>query len=373
MAHAMLLVAPSDILKRAMSPMSNHCVRHLSVMASGKLVGIGNVVKPRLENLETETKCLARCVPGGALCRKRPLMTSSADSSRGGSVPEVWNIREDQRSEGSDREILDQAIASSKSIRLSDAERLFKIFLLRHPEHAAALEQYGVLLARVGRYQEAERHFRQAISLGLGSAQTFYNHGTLLKYLQRPGAALEAFNRALAINPLSPETWNNRGTIFNDLARYEEAISDFDRAIALQADFAGAFYNRSKSLLLVGRHAEASATFDRALIAKPDQAEAWVERQCLLESPHMLRRSTRPFEPGGAEAWVACGNVLYHYQRFTCARLALAAYERALTLRPKLAEAWLGRGNVLQILTRNDEALAAYDKAVAIEPDFLAR
>jgi predicted TPR repeat methyltransferase len=203
----------------------------------------------------------------------------------------------------------------------------------------------------------------------LRSGQTFYNHGTILKYLQRLPEALDAFSNALAINPANPETWNNRGTVFNDLARYEEAINDFDKSIALQADFVGALYNKSKSLLLSGRHAEASAVLDRALMVKPDLAEAWVERQSLLQSPHALRRSTRPFGPGLAEAWVACGNVLYHYQRLTCAGLALAAYERALTLRPDLAEAWLGRGNVLQALTRSDEALVAYDKALAIEPD----
>jgi predicted TPR repeat methyltransferase len=274
-----------------------------------------------------------------------------------------------QASESSDYEIFGRAMASCKARRFFDAERLFKIFFLRNPEHPVALDRFGVMLAQVGRHEEAERYIRHAISLGLRSERTFYNHGTILKCLQRPWAALEAFNHALAINPRSPEAWNNRGTVFNDLARYHEAIDDFDRAIALQADFAGAFYNRAKSLLLSGRGPEASATFDRALMVKPDLAEAWVERQSLLQSPHALRRSTRPFEPGLAEAWVACGNVLYHYQRLTCAGLALAAYERALTLRPHLAEAWLGRGNVLQALTRSDEALVAYDKALAIEPD----
>jgi CBS domain-containing protein len=59
--HAMVMVAPSDSWKRAMSLMTNHRVRHLPVMADGKLVGIvsiGDVVKHRLEDLETETNVL---------------------------------------------------------------------------------------------------------------------------------------------------------------------------------------------------------------------------------------------------------------------------------------------------------------------------
>ena len=60
-AHAMARVAPSDSLKRAMSLMTNHRVRHLPVIDDGKLVGIvsiGDVVKHRLEDLETETNVL---------------------------------------------------------------------------------------------------------------------------------------------------------------------------------------------------------------------------------------------------------------------------------------------------------------------------
>jgi CBS domain-containing protein len=60
-SHPIVKVAPSDSLKRAMSLMTNHRVRHLPVIDDGKLVGIvsiGDVVKHRLEDLETETNVL---------------------------------------------------------------------------------------------------------------------------------------------------------------------------------------------------------------------------------------------------------------------------------------------------------------------------
>ena len=56
-----ITVAPDDTLKRAMSLMTHHRVRHLPVIAIGKLVGIvsiGDVVKHRLEDLETESNVL---------------------------------------------------------------------------------------------------------------------------------------------------------------------------------------------------------------------------------------------------------------------------------------------------------------------------
>ena len=44
---------------------------------------------------------------------------------------------------------------------------------------------------------------------------------------------------------------------------------------------------------------------------------------------------------------------------------ALASYDRALSLRPDYAEALNNRGNALQELKRLDEALASYDRALS--------
>ncbi|MBI5300426.1 MAG: tetratricopeptide repeat protein [Deltaproteobacteria bacterium] len=49
---------------------------------------------------------------------------------------------------------------------------------------------------------------------------------------------------------------------------------------------------------------------------------------------------------------------------------ALAAYDRAIAIDPNFASAHSNRGNALSELGRNKEALAAYDRAIAIDPNF---
>jgi tetratricopeptide (TPR) repeat protein len=49
---------------------------------------------------------------------------------------------------------------------------------------------------------------------------------------------------------------------------------------------------------------------------------------------------------------------------------ALASFDRALALRPDYATALNNRGNTLQDLARPAEALASYDKVLAIRPDY---
>jgi CBS domain-containing protein len=61
MSHAIVTVAPSDSLKRAMGLMIRQRVRDLPVMADGELVGVvsmSDVAKYRLEDLETESNVL---------------------------------------------------------------------------------------------------------------------------------------------------------------------------------------------------------------------------------------------------------------------------------------------------------------------------
>ena len=60
------------------------------------------------------------------------------------------------------------------------------------------------------------------------------------------------------------------------------------------------------------------------------------------------------------------GNVLVVLNRY---EEALAAYDKALSIKPGSAGAWLGRGNVYLDLKPYDEAVAAYDKALSIERD----
>jgi len=60
-SHDIVAVTPHDSLKRAMGLMTNHRVRHLPVMSDSRIVGIvsiGDVVKLRLEDLETESNVL---------------------------------------------------------------------------------------------------------------------------------------------------------------------------------------------------------------------------------------------------------------------------------------------------------------------------
>ncbi len=67
-----------------------------------------------------------------------------------------------------------------------------------------------------------------------------------------------------------------------------------------------------------------------------------------------------------ASDYVKQGNALFFESRYDD---AIAAYEKALQLNPDLYDAWFGRASTLSILQQYDDAMTAYDKALRIKPD----
>lgn len=67
MTRNVVTCSPADTVKQLMSEMTLRRIRHLPVVADGRLVGIisiGDVVKNRLEEMETETNVLREAYIG---------------------------------------------------------------------------------------------------------------------------------------------------------------------------------------------------------------------------------------------------------------------------------------------------------------------
>ena len=67
-----------------------------------------------------------------------------------------------------------------------------------------------------------------------------------------------------------------------------------------------------------------------------------------------------------AEDYLRKGEVLAEERRYS---EALAAFEKAVELNPNLEEAWYNKGNILVRMSRNTDALNAYEKLVKMHPE----
>ena len=264
------------------------------------------------------------------------------------------------------------AIALFRLERLEESVAQFDKLLLLAPNHIAAINERGSVLAEMKKYDDALVSFEKALTFQPQYAEAHLNKGNVLGALKRYDDALAAYDKALALKPGLAAAWAGRGNVLRELKRYDEALGVYDKALTLKPDLADAWLGRGNVFFDLKRYDDAFAAYDRALTLKPDLAKAWLGRGNVLVE---LKRYDEAFaaydraltlKPDLAAAWLGRGNVFFDLKRYD---ETFAAYDRALALEPDLAAAWLGRGNVLSDLKRYDDAFAAYDRALTLEPD----
>jgi Flp pilus assembly protein TadD len=132
----------------------------------------------------------------------------------------------------------------------------------------------GNTLQELGRLEEAEASYEQAIALKPDYAEAHSNLGTTLQELGRLDEAEASYLQAIALTPSDAEVHSNLGITLKELGRLDEAEASFTQAIALKPDFAEAHSNSGNTLQELGRLDEAEVSYTKAIALKPDFTEA---------------------------------------------------------------------------------------------------
>jgi predicted O-linked N-acetylglucosamine transferase (SPINDLY family) len=262
------------------------------------------------------------------------------------------------------------------ALKISD---LFKPKSARQPAPAQTAEDLNamaVLALQSGQLQKAVQLYDAVIAGNPDQAEPFYKRANALNGLGRSEAAVADYDRAIALNPRYAHALCNRGTVLERLNRLDDALDSYDRALALDpADFL-AHCNRGSALKKLQRFNEALAAFERAVALKSDYAEAHFYLGSVL---HRLQHydaavasydKAIEFTPGNLlpfAAYLSRGHALMGSRRLS---EALASYEKAIALKFDYAEAYFHRGNVMHELRQDAQAVASYDKAIEFSPGF---
>jgi tetratricopeptide (TPR) repeat protein len=136
-------------------------------------------------------------------------------------------------------------------------------------DHASQWGVYfsrGVMLERLGRWDEAEADFRKALAL-------FPDQPVVMNYLgyayverrENLDEALDLIKRAVAARPYDGFIRDSLGWVFYQLGRYEEAADEMERAVELSPGDAVLNDHLGDTYWAVGRYREADFQWRRAL------------------------------------------------------------------------------------------------------------
>jgi len=186
--------------------------------------------------------------------------------------------------------------------RFADAEPLYRQILSAQPDHVDALSGLGVLCAQSGDIPAAIELLSRATSLEPNNAAMLNNLGNTLAAAGQFDRAVACFQRALGQNFQPAITHSNLGNALFKWGKIEESIDSFKAAVALDPSSAQAQYNLATALQAQMRHLDE----------------------------------------------------------------AVAGFQRVLQLNPRHALAHNNLGNCLRALSRLDEAIACYQRALSL-------
>lgn len=96
--------------------------------------------------------------------------------------------------------LLNLGILQAKAGKLEDAEKSLRGAVERNAANAAAFNQLGIVYRRLGRFKEADEAYQSAVQADPNYAIAYLNLGVLCDlYLQQPQRALEAYERYLQL------------------------------------------------------------------------------------------------------------------------------------------------------------------------------
>ena len=224
---------------------------------------------------------------------------------------------------------------------------------------------FACLTSQISKSQEINPKQEEMVRAGFESAQKFERAGDWV-------AAEVEWRRLLELSPKDARIWSNLGVVLSKQQRDDDALAAWNQATNLDPKMAGPSFNVGLTLVRKGDYRPAIRPLRRALALEPENQAARRALSLALIGTDQFREATReiaqllaksPKDPNLLE--LAAKNLL-RQNRYA---EAVTVFARRTVLPDASAAIWAQYGDALDGAFRTPEALEAYRKAVALDPD----
>jgi tetratricopeptide (TPR) repeat protein len=268
-----------------------------------------------------------------------------------------------------DIEVLAAAVARGRS-KPEEARRLLAEAgaIDAHNKRYLAMSADFALDADDGR--AALRHLDVLVRIAPHSAAVHNRRGLAHELVGRLDEAEDDYLEAVRYDSRADEAWINLGRLRRQDGRHIMALAAFDRAIEVAPTDSEAHLGRGLSRAAIGDVAGARIAFARAAELAPNDAEPLLALGDLQRDTGEYTTAAETYrraiarEDADAASWLKLGNVLALLERY---REAAAAFENAIRRAPSLAAAHNGLGASLMHLGEREEATLELDRAATLD------
>src|ERR1700676_5265087 len=130
-------------------------------------------------------------------------------------------------------DLLATGLAHHQAGRLAEAERCYRQLLSVHPEHSDALHLLGLLALHAKQFDAAIGLISRAIEFSPVNAAYHYNLGIVLRDAGRLAESAARYHEAIRLDPRHIDANVNLSVVLTELQRPEEAVAACDRALTI--------------------------------------------------------------------------------------------------------------------------------------------
>jgi tetratricopeptide (TPR) repeat protein len=272
--------------------------------------------------------------------------------------------------------LLTQAKLAYRDGQLAMTEALCERLLAEAPRFAPAMLLQAMTAARTGRTSLAIRLLKRAIKITPNSVEAWNELATHLRVSGSTTESIRASEQAIRLRPDDVGAHNNLGLCHLAQRRPADAAASFERAIAVSPKIAGLHLNLGYVRQMLGRDREAGDSYRSAIALAPDYAEAHARLGQLMlvcgprNAALQCFQRAASFAPAfSTENSLKIAGVLSSAGQV---ELAEDLLRRVIAHNPNSGLLHLHLGRVLQQRGMFAEAIAAFEHALALQPDLLS-
>lgn len=227
-------------------------------------------------------------------------------------------------------------------------------------------------------FDKAKAEYERCVRIDDRSVDCLLKLGEMNIHLRNYSKAVEQINNALRVNEQLPFAYYMKGRIYKETGDTLLAASSYQTAIEVDPDYYDAYVEIA--LLYTAAKSDLAIEYYRtALEIRPNSVEAMYNLAYYyqitgLTNPGRFERAFELYDrilevaPDNATAPFSKGFILLEYlQEYDS---AVTYFTQAADLYPGYFQAYYNRGLALESLDRSDEALADYNRALSLQPDF---
>lgn len=241
----------------------------------------------------------------------------------------------------------------------------------KHPKHVGGSVLHAMALLQTGRFGDAAREGRRALTLDSTVAQAYLVTAEALLRTDSTKASLTLLDKARTTLPNDLAIPTATGMTLARLGRHHEAVVPLEDVLFRRPDNSVVLRQLAQSYRAIGRVHEATGLLEQALnvdatdrVARHALAECYYATARYADAGRTYR-SLLTDDPADANARHALAVVLSSQGQY---QDAVVEFREALRRQADNAELWYNYGTALRFVQQTDSAYRAFRRAVALAP-----